>query len=57
MEKGYKMIKKLGEGGFWVVYLVEKDNKQYALKQCKMKLENEEIDEYKKIINYYIKNK
>ena len=45
------MIKKLGEGGFGVVYLVEKDNKQYALKQCKMKLENEEIDEYKKIIN------
>ena len=51
MEKEYKIIRKLGEGGFGIVYLVEKNNKQYALKQCKNKLKNEEIEQYKKIIN------
>ena len=43
MEKKYKIINRLGEGGFGIVYLVEKDNKEYALKQCKMKLKTEEI--------------
>jgi len=50
MEKEYKIIKKLRERGFGKVYLVEKDNQQYVLKQCKMKLENEELEQYKKLI-------
>ena len=33
-----KTIKHLGEGGFGDVYLVEKDNKKYALKKIKEKL-------------------
>ena len=51
MEKGYKILKKLGEGGFGIVYLVEKDKKQYALKQSKIKLTEKEIEQYKNMIN------
>ena len=51
MEKEYKIIKPLGEGGFGIVYLVEKDNKRYALKKSTKKLKNEEIEQIKKLIN------
>ena len=49
MENGYKILKKLGEEGFRIVYLIEKDNQQYALKQYKIRLKKEEIEQYKKI--------
>ena len=51
MKNEYKIKKKLGEGGFGIVYLIEKNSQQYALKKCKLKLNNEEIEQYKKIIN------
>ena len=51
MGNEYKIKKTLGEGGFGIVYLVEKDNKLYALKQYKMKLKNEEIKQIKELIN------
>ena len=46
-----KTIKHLGEGGFGDVYLVEKDNKKYALKKFKEKLTEKDKEEYKKIID------
>ena len=51
MEKEYKIIKMLGEGGFGIVYLVEKDNKRYALKKSTKILTKEEIEQIKKLIN------
>ena len=42
MGNDYKIIKKLGEGGFGEVYLIEKKNKKYALKRIKSKLKGEE---------------
>ena len=50
MGNGYKVIRPLGEGGFGAVYLVEKDNKTYALKKLTKKLKKEEIEEIKKMI-------
>ena len=50
-EKNFKIIRKLGEGGFGEVYLIEKDNKLYALKKTKHALSQEEINKYNKIIN------
>ena len=47
----YKNIKIIGEGAFGLVYLIEKEGQQYALKHIKAKLSEEEMDEYKKIIN------
>ena len=51
MGNKYTIKKALGEGGFGIVYLVEKDNKQYALKQSKIKLTTKEIEQYKNMIN------
>ena len=51
MGNKYTIKKALGEGGFGIVYLVEKDNKQYALKQSKIKLTEKEIEQYKNMIN------
>ena len=50
-EKKFKIIRKLGEGGFGDVYLIEKDKKFYALKKTKHALNQEEINQYNKIIN------
>ena len=47
----YKNIKKIREGAFGLVYLIEKEGHPYALKHIKAKLSEEEINEYKKIIN------
>ena len=47
----YKIKNQIGEGRFGIVYLAEKNNKQYALKKSKFKLTEEEIDKYKKIID------
>ena len=58
-EKGkkYKNIRKIGEGGFGDVYLVEKDNNYYALKKLKFKLTKEELEQYQKILNILLKIK
>ena len=47
----YKIIRKLGEGGFGEVFLIEKDNKKYALKKSKEKLIEKEIEQYNNVIN------
>ncbi|MCX6708863.1 MAG: serine/threonine-protein kinase [Candidatus Woesearchaeota archaeon] len=47
---GHKIIRKLGEGGFGVVYLAEKDNRKFALKflkENKTHLVNELKKEYR----------
>ena len=45
------IIRKIGEGGCGNVYLIEKDNKYYALKKYLFKLTKEEIENYNEIIN------
>ena len=50
-QEKYKVINKIGEGGFGEVYLIEKDNKHYALKRVKEKLKKEQIEQYNEIIN------
>ena len=51
MEKEYKIIKQLGEGGFGKVYLVKKDNQKYALKKTINALKKDELEQIKKIID------
>ena len=46
----YKVNRKLGEGGFGEVYLIEKDNKEYALKKIEQKLNEKDIEQITKII-------
>lgn len=43
--KNYRILKKLGSGGFGVVYLVEKDRRQYALKKLSESVVNPDISE------------
>ena len=47
----YKVKKKLGEGGFGEVYLIEKDNKEYALKKTREKLNDIDIEQITRLIN------
>ena len=52
----YKTIKKIGKGGFGEVYLIEKDNKEYALKKISIleyKLTEKQIEEYKEKIKCF----
>jgi len=43
--KGYRVLRKLGTGGFGAVYLVEKEGRRYALKQLSDNLINPDISE------------
>ena len=50
-EKKFEIIRKIGEGGFGEVYLIEKDKKFYALKKIKQALSEEENNKYNKLIS------
>ena len=52
--RGYKIIRRIGKGGCGTVYLVQKENKYYALKKI-TDLTKEEIKEYEKILNSLFK--
>ena len=54
--KGYKKIKRIGKGGCGEVFLVKKDDKNYALKKIS-DLTKDEIDYYQKILNVLFKIK
>ena len=47
----YKIKKKLGEGGFGEVYLIEKDQKEYALKKIKAKLDEKDVRQITMLID------
>ena len=52
----YKEIKQIGRGGCGVVYLVQKDNKYYALKKIPL-LTKDELQNYQKLLNILTKIK
>ena len=47
----YKIIEKIGEGGFGDVYLIEKEKEIYALKKSKVKLDKDKMNQLNKIID------
>ena len=51
MEKEYTIIKKLREDKLGKVFLIEKNNELYALKQIKLELKEEDLEQFKNIIN------
>ena len=51
----YKIINKIGKGGFGEVYLIEKDNKYYALKKFNYILTKEQKDKYNNILKILLK--
>ena len=53
--QGYKKIRQIGSGGFGDVFLVEKENKYYALKKLKFILTKAEKDKYDKLLNTLFK--
>ena len=54
--KGYQIIERIGRGGCGIVYLVQKENKNYALKKI-TDLNNNEIDNYQKLLKTLYKIK
>ena len=51
MEEEYKIIKQLRKDNLGTEYLIEKNNEQYTLKQINLKLKEDELKQFKNIIN------
>ena len=51
MEEEYKIIKQLRKDKLGTEYLIEKNNEQYTLKQINLKLKEDELKQFKNIIN------
>ena len=47
----YKIIKEIGKGAFGTVYLIEKDNKNYALKKIPINNIDNQANKYQDEIN------
>ena len=47
----YKIIEKIGEGGFGDVYLIEKEKEIYALKKSKVKLDKDKMNQLNNLID------
>ena len=54
--KGYEIKERIGKGGYGAVYLVQKENQQYALKKI-TDLNKNEIENYQKLLDVLIKLK